>query len=156
MKQFFAIFLTLVLSIPAFANPLFEGKSAEELSRYEITVTDKVTGKVIGKMTRDEYKVVSVESSGAAEVMMANNQNQAKVIRALQEERSSMTYSAILTGGVGKDGVVAKHPGSDYEVTERTVPVGQATLCATKNSLGLCATASTNEFYGLGLKLDWK
>lgn len=163
MKKFFTLFLTLLLSLTASAESIFTNMSPKEYGDYEIVVVRKDSGKVVGRMSREEYKVVKIEDDEAKQAqlnayLLRNMSEALNVGKAIgqAEEVSTVTYSAILTGGVGKDGLVSKYNNGQYEVSERDTAVGQATLCATKNRLGLCGTASTNEFYGLGLKFDWK
>ena len=137
MKYLTYLALTL-FSTTILANNLFDGKSKEELARYEIQVIDTKTGKVIGKMSRAEYKVVKIEDSKKVE----------------EKEKPKAKYQAILHAGVGKDGLRKSHTGSAHSVSERDAPVGGATVCRKTDGPGVCASAFTNKMFTLGLQFD--
>lgn len=110
-------------------------------------------GRQIGTMSRKDYKVVKIEPHPAPSVSPSPAPQEKVVV--VDSRKDKVIWSAIVSGGPGKDGVEYEHSNSNHIVREHDAAVGMAQLCATRNKLGLCAHATTNQFYGLGLKLDF-
>lgn len=127
---------------------------AYEVPRDAVIKVFDGKGRQIGTMSRSKYKVVLIEEHPAVAVA-PTGQPSPQPSAEPTSKPSGLVYSAILSGGVGKDGLDYAHNGADHVVNEHTAPVGMAQLCATKNQLGLCAHATTNQFYGLGVKFDF-
>lgn len=121
---------------------------AVNANAYDPQPTDEIivkrNGKVIGKMTRAEYKVVKIE----------NNEKVIKQRVADKKYRESHN-SLVIHAGVGNDGLKTRKTGAGYEITERRKPVFGATYCYTKNKAGICATGMTNKTITLGVKKDF-
>lgn len=161
MKKFYTSIAAFLIAVLAPVSAL----AYEVPQDAVIKVYDK-NGKEIGSMSRKDYKVVKVDSEPRITVSAAShaasgaynagvsNGVRAGVDAGVAAERSRIKYSAIVTGGTGYDGVQQSYSGGAYSVTEKGSAVGQGTLCAEKNRFGLCGTASTNRFYGLGLKIN--
>jgi hypothetical protein len=112
-------------------------------------------GREIGNMSRKEYKVVKIEDHSADTAILVAQHYGYGYEAAVENEKSKVKFSAILMGGVGYNGVeVQGGSGGMYTVSERQTAVGQAILCGSKNRLGLCAGATTNRLYNLGVKVD--
>jgi hypothetical protein len=118
-------------------------------------------GNQIGSMSRKQYKEVNIEDHPAASLtqVTASHATGKKEAAEPEEENdgNGLYYTAILSAGVGKDGLDYSHTNGNHVVDEKTSPVGMAQLCASgkKSGLGICAHATTNQFYGLGVKLDF-
>lgn len=141
MKNLTYLFAVL-FSVSTLAAGPFDGKSKEELGQYEIQVLDKKTGRVIGKMSRAEYKVVKIEEQEASSPKVED------------KTKTKPKHLVILHAGVGKDGLRSDHPGSSHRVSERDAPIGGVTLCRTTDGPGICASAFTNKTFTLGVKFD--
>lgn len=136
---------------------LAQSAMAYEVPKDAVIKVFDAKGREIGSMSRKDFKVVKVEEHpptfSADQVASAYKDGQSAEE---QRQKSEIVYSGILTAGVGKDGLDYSHVGVNHVVNQKTAPVGMAQVCATRNKIGLCASAATNQFYGLGLKLDFK
>jgi hypothetical protein len=166
MKKYLMIFMALVIGASgAMAGQnLFEGMTKDQLANYEITITDKRSGKVVGKMSRAEYKVVRIDSGRDAEteVILRGAKQYATDLKRVADAKKEVLdayskgyNSVILHAGVGKDGLKDKNNGSAFEVKERDNGIAGATYCRSKESTGLCGSAFTNKTFLLGVKLDF-
>jgi hypothetical protein len=108
----------------------------------------KRNGKIIGKMTRAEYKVVKLGTSKDF-TKEETTQLISSHVKKQKEKMSKWVPALVLGGGVGKDGLRANTNGFNYTVEERNRPNATAGLCAMKNNSGICGTISTNESIGV-------
>jgi hypothetical protein len=134
----------LSISVLANAASLFEGMSKEQLGEYEITITHKPSGKVVGRMSRADYMVVKVGEASKP------------TLEAPKSGEEKPTYSVILSGGVGKDGLKTSTKGNLTTVEPKTSPVGQVMFCRTQDDIGLCVHGTSNSTVGVGVKFDIK
>lgn len=167
MKKYMMALMFLVVGSGAFASSsMFDGMSKEELGNYEITITDKRTGQVVGRMSRAQYKVVSIDSSPittqpveklpldvqeAVDKLMERPRKDAKIA----EKVRSGYNTVIVHAGMGKDGLNNSNDGKQYNVSEKDAVVGGATVCRSRDGAGLCGSAFTNKTFLMGLKFDF-
>lgn len=143
------------------ASSMFDGMNDEQLANYEIQIVDKTTGKVVGKMSRAEYKVVRIDSASAYElpehiVLTAKQLGQViKENREVIKKYNNGYNTVILHAGTGKAGLMNETNGSNHEVSEKETFVAGATGCRSIQNKGLCASAFTNKTFMFGLKLDF-
>lgn len=162
MKKYMMFLMAILVgSSDSLAGSMFDNMSKEELSNYEITVTDKRTGKVIGKMDRSTHKVVSLESSESKELPESVKLAAQKVGEKIKENaRIANKYrdgygTVILHAGVGKDGLDRGNNGKAWEVSEKDSAIAGFTGCISKEAKGLCGSVFTNKTFLFGLKLDF-
>jgi hypothetical protein len=163
MKKYIMILMALVIGASGAmaGQTLFEGMTKDQLANYEITITDKRTGKIVGKMSRADYKVVRIEEASTYVVPAEAIAAARKLGETFRENAEignkyrSGYNSVILHAGVGKDGLKDSNNGSAFEVKERDNGVAGATYCRSKESTGLCGSAFTNKTFLLGVKLDF-
>lgn len=177
MKRIIVTLMAFVITATtAFAaGSMFDGMTKEQLAGYEIQIVEKSSGKVVGKMSRAEYKVVRIDTtpgpaglSGHESVAQlrqrVNDQavaNQGLAQRAHDAEEVSKPYKSgyntiILHAGAGKKGLTNSLNGGEYEVAEKDAFVAGLTGCRSVENKGLCGTALSNKTFLLGLKLDFK
>lgn len=160
MKNLIKIAMVLVFGSGAFASgSFFQGMSEKELDNYEITVTDKRTGKTIGKMSRAKYKVVKIDSGSVSDAEMVVLVDQLRQ-RVKQDEAVISKYdngynTVILHGGYGKNGLNKEYNNGNWDVEEKRSAVFGATYCRSEGGLGICGSGFTNSSGFLGLKFDW-
>lgn len=123
--------------------------SATATAKYEVPKDAVIKvydskGKLIGNMSRTEYKVVKIEKKKPV----------VKTVKAKQKK----SYSVILHAGGGKDGLKRGYSQGEHTIRQDTKPVGGATLCAnqTDGPYGLCVNAFTNETFTIGIKRDFE
>lgn len=120
-------------------------------AQYVPQETDEIVvmrdGKVIGKMSRKNYKVVKIEPK------THTKENIQMMAKAVDYQKSH--HSIILMGGVGPDGLDIAHGNDMYQVSQDRRPVVGGTYCYTKTKTGVCATALSNETFMLGIKRDF-
>lgn len=108
-------------------------------------------GKVIGKMSRSEYKVVKIDDN--PNYIPISAPRVVEFLKAKQYEESH--HSIIVMGGVGRDGLYVDHSNNNFEVSQSRKPVVGGTYCYTMTKTGLCGTALSNQTYMLGIKQDF-
>lgn len=168
MKKLFTLLSTLLVFNTTNAS-MFDEMSKEQLADYEIVVLNKKTGNTVGRMSRAEYKVVSLDSSenDSLKLQLAQQQEEShQYIEALHNSVASLHKevvkskepynSLIMHLGVGKDGLDRSYNNGTYEITEKNAGVIGATGCRTYDKKGICATATTNSTFLFGLKFDFK
>lgn len=135
---FHSLLLTIAFSLKA--NAEYVPQETDEI----VVMRD---GKVIGKMTRKNYKVVKIEPK------THTKEDIQMMAEAVDYQKSH--HSIILMGGVGRDGLDVSHNNDLYQVSQDRRPVVGGTYCYTMTKTGVCATALTNETYMLGIKRDF-
>lgn len=168
MKNLIVMIMTVCMTLGAVAaGDFFSNMSKDQLADYEITITQKSTGKVVGRMSRAEYKVVRIGSESVqTKELKSDLESERRITKGMENtisdqqqeiENNKKPYaSVILHAGVGKKGLSNSLNGGEYEVAEKDGFVAGATLCGTTDKTGLCGTALTNKTFLLGLKLDFK
>jgi hypothetical protein len=150
---------TLVLAMVALAAmdvhaaSMFDSMTEEQKANYEIRVVEKTTGKTVGKMSRTDFKVVSVNSSATGvqkEVVTACYVPQPTVVEKVVVAPKKRN-DVILSAGVGPTDLNKYWNGSALTVEQRRALVGGLTYCRDV----LCGSAMTNETYQLGVKLSF-
>lgn len=164
MKRIIVTLMAFVITATtAFAaGSMFDGMTKEQLAGYEIQIVEKSSGKVVGKMSRAEYKVVRIDSSAQSVDVEAMKAKLKPIIERVKENaRIANDYrsgynTVILHAGTGKKGLTNSLNNGEYEVAEKDAFVAGATLCRSVENKGLCGTALSNKTFLLGLKLDFK
>jgi len=146
--------LSLLLFVTTANANMFDGMTKEQLAEYEITIVNKKTGQVVGKMSRAEYKVVKIENEATTIPFMVRSRKSTPII--LIEQKSQYKSTLILHAGIGKDGLNRSYDNGVHKVTEQDKAVGGVTLCKNQGDTGICGSAFTNSLFMLGLKLDFK
>lgn len=146
------VILALLFGLNAQAS-MFDSMTKEELSDYEIVVVKKSSGKVVGKMSRAEYKVVKIEEKAKAAEVTTTTETKTVAKTVTKEEKKN---SVILHVGVGNDGLSHDYDAGTYKVSERRAPVAGATICRNLvENKGVCGSAFSNSTFTLGVKLDF-
>lgn len=119
--------------------------NAYEVPKDAVIKVFDASGKLIGEMSRSEYKVVKIETS-----------NKVLVQRIADKQYREKHHSIILHAGPGMTGKLsASTDGNAYTIKQREGMVFGATYCFTKSGTGICATGMTNKTYTLGVKKDF-
>jgi hypothetical protein len=150
----YLLFLGLVFNVQA--QNMFANMDSEELAEYEITITHKPTNKVVGKMSRAEYKVVRIGSSNYnlfspfIEADLSRSYEVGKM-----DGQRMQHYSFIGMLSVGAVGLKQKTEGNVTEVSQKQGPIFTGLLCDTSGRVGACVSGNTNKSFGAGLKVDF-
>lgn len=141
-RVFLAVSFVVAVAVIFAVNTAYAGEYVPKESDQILVMRD---GKVIGKMSRKDYKVVKIEKD-------------AKVIkqRKVNKEYREKHNSVILHAGHGLNGNLnTGHNGSQHTVKQDRGAVGGVTLCHTKDTVGICASGFTNKSGYLGIKKDF-
>lgn len=152
MKQVI-IFLVLLTMSVANAQSMFDGMSKEQLAEYEITVTHKPTGKVVGKMSRAEYKVVKI-----GEETFTKEEVEAIVVQHIEEVKKARDTRVRFMGGLGPTGGLEKsEDGSTMSVkTEQGALIGVGVdQVVTDDGLSVGVQGLSNGTVTLGVGVDF-
>jgi len=151
----YLLFLGLVFNVQA--QNMFASMSPEELAEYEITITHKPTNKVVGKMSRADYKVVRL-GNNALDLFTPFFEE--SLYRAYDEGKhegeNSFTLSVIGLTGIGPVGLKHNTEGNTTTVSPRVGQVFTGMVCGTQNKWGVCASVSNYKGVSMGIKKDFK
>jgi len=119
--------------------------NAYEVPQDAVIKVFDASGNQIGEMSRSEYKVVKIYDD--IEVWAK---------REVEKKYREKHNSVIIHAGEGFTGKLdVDNNGSAYSVENKRGPVGGVTLCHTKNTVGICGSAFTNQSGFVGLKKDF-
>lgn len=134
MKNLFIILMFLSTNIFAYEVP----KDAV------IKVYSK-EGKLLGNMTRQQYKVVLIEDKSTSK------ETPRPIVVQRKEETKKNNNEVIVHAGMGKYGLTGEGNAQLFKVREKDTAVGGLTYCRSF----ICGSVFTNELYTLGVRIGF-